>query len=185
MNLFYLSEDPEECARWHVDKHVVKMCTEYKQCLSTAHRVLDGVMEYGRTKTGRRVKRWIHPNPILDSKLFLASHVNHPTNVWLRECQENYSIMYKLYVCLLKEYTYRYGKIHGAQQDFELLMNPPVNCVSLGHSTSVPQAMFDECKVPNNPIEAYRNFYNTAKSKFASWKNRQVPYWFGVKYANV
>ena len=42
MNIFYLNENPELCAQEHNDKHVVKMCIEYAQLLSTAHRVLDG-----------------------------------------------------------------------------------------------------------------------------------------------
>ena len=39
MNIFYLSDDPQICAEQHCDKHVVKMCIEYAQLLSTAHRV--------------------------------------------------------------------------------------------------------------------------------------------------
>ena len=42
MNIFYLHEDPIQNIKWHVDKHVVKMATEYAQLLSTAHRFLDG-----------------------------------------------------------------------------------------------------------------------------------------------
>lgn len=187
MNFFYLSEDPEECAKFHCDKHVIKMVTEYKQCLSTAHRVLDGTMSYELTANNRKIKRWKHPNQTLDQKLFLASHVNHPTNIWLRECQENYDLMYKVYVACLKEYTYRYGKVHGSQRDFELIMNPPKNCPSFGHTTPIPQAMkqFPECMVPNNSLQAYRNFYNVAKKRFATWKNRPTPTWFGVKNANI
>ena len=58
MNIFYLHEDPIQNAKWHVDKHVVKMVTEYAQLLSTAHRVLDGEMYYGKTINGRNIKRW-------------------------------------------------------------------------------------------------------------------------------
>jgi hypothetical protein len=43
MNIFYLSHDQEQCARQHLDKHVVKMIVEYGQLLSTAHRMNDGV----------------------------------------------------------------------------------------------------------------------------------------------
>ena len=42
MNIFYLDEDVQKCAEYHVDRHVVKMILEYAQLLSTAHRVLDG-----------------------------------------------------------------------------------------------------------------------------------------------
>ena len=57
MNIFYLSDDPQLCAEQHCDKHVVKMCIEYAQLLSTAHRILDG-KEYTVIQNGRRIKRW-------------------------------------------------------------------------------------------------------------------------------
>ena len=58
MNVFYLHSSPIEAARMHCDKHCCKMIIEYGQLLSTAHRVLDGTMEWGQTKTGRKAKRW-------------------------------------------------------------------------------------------------------------------------------
>lgn len=42
MNIFLLSNDPRIAAKYHCDKHVVKMLVEYAQLLSTAHRQLDG-----------------------------------------------------------------------------------------------------------------------------------------------
>ena len=57
MNIFYLHEDPEQCAKEHNDKHCVKMDIEYPQMLSTAHRVLDGDEWYDKTANGRRIKR--------------------------------------------------------------------------------------------------------------------------------
>ena len=59
MNIFYLHKDPKTCAEMHIDKHCVKMIIEYAQLMSTAHRMLDGLEYEGRTKTGRRVKRWL------------------------------------------------------------------------------------------------------------------------------
>ena len=53
MNIFYLHEDPIQNIKWHVDKHVVKMATEYAQLLSTAHRYLDGDMYIDKTANGR------------------------------------------------------------------------------------------------------------------------------------
>ena len=58
MNIFYLHEDPKTCAEQHLDKHVVKMLIEYAQLMSTAHRMLDGVMYQGKTKAGRNIKRY-------------------------------------------------------------------------------------------------------------------------------
>ena len=101
MNIFYLDDDPIQCAKWHVDKHIVKMITEYCQLLSTAHRILDGQMYHGKTKNGRNIKRWMLPD-YRENVLFKASHVNHPSNVWARESLSNYMMLFKLYIaCLL------------------------------------------------------------------------------------
>ena len=37
MNIFVLDNDPIECAKLHVDKHVVKMILEHAQLMCTAH----------------------------------------------------------------------------------------------------------------------------------------------------
>ena len=58
MNIFFLDRNPEICAQMHCNKHVVKMIIEYAQLMSTAHRVLDGIEYYGRTKNNRKIKRW-------------------------------------------------------------------------------------------------------------------------------
>ena len=62
MNVFYLHKDPKVAAEMSCDKHVVKMILESAQLLSTAHRVLDGSEYYDKTKYGRKIKRWNHPN---------------------------------------------------------------------------------------------------------------------------
>ena len=89
MNVFYLNKSPEITAQEHCDKHAVKMCVEYAQLLSTAHRVLDGTEYIGKTKTGRKAKRWKHPNSEMDKNLMLASHVKHPSGIGGRETKGN------------------------------------------------------------------------------------------------
>ena len=83
MNIFYLDEKPQSCAELHCDKHVVKMIIEYAQLLSTCHRVLDGKEYYDKTANGRRIKRWKMDDPRMESSLYKASHVNHPSNIYL------------------------------------------------------------------------------------------------------
>ena len=131
MNIFYLHEDPIQNAKWHVDKHVVKMVTEYAQLLSTAHRILDGTEYEGRTANNRRIRRWRLPDKREDI-LFKASHVNHPCNVWVRESKSNYRLMYKIYMACLSEYTFRYGKIHGSARPSLCLLKVPNNIKELG-----------------------------------------------------
>ena len=32
--------------------------------------------------------------------------------------------------------------------------------------------------VKDDSVQAYRNFYNVAKKRFATWKERERPYWY-------
>ena len=82
MNIFYLDSSASQSAKLHCDKHVVKMIVEYAQLLSTAHRVLDGEM-YIDNSSGRKIKRWKHPDADFDSNLYKACFVNHPSAVWV------------------------------------------------------------------------------------------------------
>ena len=43
------------------------------------------------------------------------------------------------------------------------------------------QAMPDYCKINNDPISAYRNYYIKEKKNFATWKNRPVPEWYPLE----
>ena len=43
---------------------------------------------------------------------------------------------------------------------------------------------FPECIVENDPVQSYRNFYQTKQHRFKMvWTKRDKPEWF--KYANV
>ncbi len=176
MNIFYLHENPIENAKSHIDKHIVKMPVEYAQLLSTAHRLLDGEMYLGKTANGRNIKRWRLDDEREDF-LYKASHINHPSAIWVRESIENYYQMYKLYMATLAEFTNRYDKIHGASKPSIYLMRPPLNipCVK---GTEIPQCMPDYCKVEGDSISAYRNYYINEKKQFATWKNKEIPTWF-------
>ena len=181
MNIFYLHENPIQNAKWHIDKHIVKMPIEYAQLLSTAHRLLDGEMYLGKTANGRNIKRWRLDDEREDI-LYKASHINHPSAIWVRESIENYYQMFKLYMATLAEFTNRYCKIHGASKPSVFLMRPPLNipCVK---RTEIPQCMPDYCKVKGNPIKAYRNYYINEKESFATWKNKEIPQWFKMTSA--
>jgi hypothetical protein len=177
MNIFYLDDDTQRCAEYHVDKHVVKMILEYCQLLSTAHRITDGLEEPGFSKTGRSVKRWKLPGDI-DNRVYQATHVNHPSAVWARSSKQNYIWLADLLNKLTKEYTRRYGKIHKCESDglVELLQQPPVG-ISDGIFTQPTPAMPDEY-ITKNSIMSYRTYYVKDKYRMASWKTRGIPEWF-------
>lgn len=181
MNIFYLHPEPKICAEMHCDKHVVKMIIEYAQLMSTAHRVLDGEEYYGLTKNGRKIKRWKLNNPAFEEGLMKASHVNHPSNIWVRSSNNNYTWLYSMWKELLKEYTHRYGKHHACEKYDEYIKYPPLN-IPVGYKTQPTQAMPDDVKVKGDSLTAYRDYYIKYKVDFAKWTNRQMPEWW-VNYA--
>jgi hypothetical protein len=175
MNIFYLDRDVKTCATYHNDKHVVKMILEYAQLLSTAHRMLDG-KEYIDASSGRRIKRWRLGDENMENILYKASHINHPSAIWVRQSNNNYNWLMCLLQDLLQEYTYRYGKIHATDRLVYWLRKPPAN-IPVGYFTQPTPAMPDEYKVPDS-VQSYRNYYVGAKKTMAKWKKRPIPEWW-------
>ena len=155
MNIFFLDEDPTMSAQYHVDKHVVKMILETAQLLCGVHHAT------------------APDNTYVPYKL---SHKNHPCSIWARTSLSNYLYLCELGLELCKEYTYRYGKRHKSQDVIEwcLINKPNVPDIEF---TEPAKAMPDEYKV-GDVVQSYRNYYMGAKSGFATWKNRQKPFWF-------
>ena len=162
MNIFFLDKNVSKCAKYHNDKHVVKMILETAQLLCGVHWFTGGNAPY---------------------KL---SHKNHPCAIWARESLTNYLYLCELGLELSREYTYRYGKKHKSQEIIEWCIDNKPNIVDKGF-TEPAKAMPDEYKV-KSVVESYRNYYLGAKSGFASWKNRETPEWYNNKnnyeYAN-
>lgn len=175
MNIFYLDKDPSTCAQMHVDKHCVKMILEYAQLLSTAHRVLDGICSTRLSKSGRKQQYYVL-NDQRDQFLYSATHVNHPSAIWVRQSKENYKWLFTLFIELMREYNYRYGKIHACMRLASSLQNPPTN-IKDGEFTEPTPAMPDDYKVAGNSVQSYHNYYNGDKQRMFSWKNRQTPSW--------
>lgn len=177
MNIFYLDEDAIKAAQYHMDKHVRKMIIEYAQLLSTAHRVLDGEMYCGKTSNGRKIRRWLLSDDREDV-LYKATHINHPSAIWARQCLENYNWLYELFFWTSYEFEYRWGKKHATYEKLaEMLGVPPNNIPSIGYMVPVPQAMDEKYKL-NNSLDAYRNYYIYGKSHLTQWTRRGVPDWY-------
>lgn len=177
MNIFYLSHNTANCAKYHVDKHCVKMILETAQLLSTAHRILDGTETPGLSASGRKKKVW-KLSDSRDTNLYSATHINHPSAVWARKNNANYNWLWSLMDSLCKEYTYRYGKVHKCEQTGLLLelSSSPKN-IPIGTFTEPTPAMPDQYKVPGNSILSYHNYYNGEKQRMFSWKKRETPDW--------
>tara|TARA_R110000764_G_scaffold46791_6_gene104882 strand:- start:501 stop:989 length:489 start_codon:yes stop_codon:yes gene_type:complete len=159
MNIFYLG-NAKLSAKELCDKHIVKMVLESAQMLCTTHwcfaNTLEKVQELSKIA------------------LYKPAHVNHPSTIWTRRSNEQYMWHYDLYCEMSKEYTRRYGKIHGASRFIGVLDKPPKD---LGTGfTEPPQCMPDKYK-NDCTVTAYRNYYIAEKKHFAKYKKGGRPEW--------
>jgi hypothetical protein len=182
MNIFYLSYDPRTCAAEHCDKHCVKMIVEYAQLLSTAHRVLDGIPYMDKTANNRNIKRFKLDEP-RESNLYKASHINHPSNIWVRQSRNHYKWLFELYQQCCYQYTDRYKKFHASEYLVGYLTQAPFN-IQDNKWSDPPPAMPDKYKVPD-AIQSYRNYYIGDKAAFATWKSPSTPPLWFTEHANV
>jgi len=164
MNIFYLDTSAEIAARMQHNRHVVKMIVETAQLLCTAHRVIDGELKTV-TVNGKEKSKWIHPDLEYHNALYRATHINHPSAIWARQSSANYNWLYRHFLALMTEYTYRYGKNHKCEYLIPYLANHPED-ISLNIFTVPPQCMPDDVKDEHDTVKAYRNYYNKYK-KFA------------------
>lgn len=155
MNIFYLSQDPEQCARYHCDAHVVKMILESAQMLCTVLAHYDIKAPYKPT------------------------HQHHPCTRWVAESLDNWLWLCELGNALDDEYRYRYNKTtsHRSYTVIESLPVPPLPDIG---PTPVAQAM-PEMYQQRDPVRAYRDFYAATKADFACWTKRPVPRWFSYR----
>ena len=160
MNIFFLHINPEECAKMHINKHVVKMILESIQLLCSAHHLYP---------SGKEIK------------IMKLTHKNHPSAIWTGESLSNYNWLLDLTKELCKEYTYRYGKHHKCEEEYLQTLSdvkPDIPDIGL---TPPRQAMPEIYKINSesidDAIEAYRNYYFFEKNHMFVWKDRDVPEW--------
>jgi len=187
MNIFILSLDPVEAARLQCNKHAVKMPLESAQMLSTAHRMLDGNIAEGLSKSGKRtVKKYIHPDSSLESLLYKAVHFSHPCTKWTMYTSSNYTWHYRHWIALCEEYEYRYGKKHLSFEKLKHVLKKMPENIKEGPLTQFPLAMQSnpECMFKDDPVKSYRAFYKTKQKRFKmEWKFREIPEWFETENA--
>lgn len=152
MNIFYLDTDIELCARFHCDKHVVKMILESAQILCTV--------------------LWL--NQI--EAPYKPAHAKHPCVLWANESLSNWIWLKDLAKALNDEYRYRFNHRYN-HKSFDIITSletPPIPDIGL---TKRPQTMPDAFK-QEDPVKAYQAYYRLHKKNIARWTKRQVPPWF-------
>jgi len=148
VNVFYLDTCPASSAAALHDKHVVKMVLESAQILCSV-----------RHRAG-----WVAP--------YKPTHLNHPSVKWAGASVRHYQWVLEHFTGLLREYTYRFGKVHACAELLPTLEHlPPL--VDAGFAPP-PQCMPDEFKGPC-PVTAYRAYYLGRKVQQSRWTRRPAP----------
>jgi len=156
VQIFVLDLDQKKCAMYHNDKNLIKACLETAQILSGAIWRNGGE---GPLKSG-----WL----------------NHPTVIWAAQSRANYLWLVKLLKCLLVEFEIRYKHSHKYAEDADFVPNLEKLLwkMPIEKATNFPLVMPEYCKVGEDAVLSYRNYYLTDKLHLASWKNREIPQWF-------
>lgn len=192
MNLFLLDYDPKKAAQYHADKHVVKMLLEACQLLYTAHwsfaypTLLEckAPIHLSKAQKALPVPESLSSAPVSLTRPnepgFRPCHIHHPCAKWVRESIENYDFTARLAIELAKEFRFRYPKkgSHECEQHAHWLhWNPPMG-ISLEPQTPFVLAMDDQYK-REDPVDAYRNYYLTAKQEkgLLQYKFCPAPWW--------
>lgn len=158
MNVFILDYDLEWNVSYYVDKHVVKMILETTQILSTVNR-LKGLEEG-----------------------YKPTHIHHPCVKWACESSMNYLYLKQLVYHIINEWRYRFNHSKYESHKCEyVLMTLSMPEFDSDYMTEPPQCMPSYCKVPNNVVAGYRNYYINEKQKIAKWTGREVPSWYVMK----
>lgn len=178
MNIFYLSHDTRESARFQVDSHAVKMILETAQILSTTHRYLDGTKESIKVN-GRSKTVYTHPDKVFNDNLYSCTHINHPSTMWARQSGSNYLWLYHYFLAMLEEYTHRYGKNHKCEFLIPFFSCTPKN-IPVGIFTEPTPAMPTKYIVSNDSIASYRSYYMGEKRHLFKWTKRQPPSWLNL-----
>ena len=117
MNFFFLHLDPRKCARYHGDKHINKMQTEYAQILSTVWYKLvfdrdgddgnsgdDGNGGNDRNGGDRGDRDYTIGQQLqfeaLKKGMYKKTHVNHPVVLWAAKSLAHYNAILDLGVAL-------------------------------------------------------------------------------------
>lgn len=173
MNIFFLSRKTRRCARWHCDKHVVKMILESTQMLYTANHENGGkeAVESGApmcASTGRRGYK---------------SHAkNHPCTKWVRESLAHYNWLLSLAFDLVREHMFRFSpkSIHACNAHLLWLKaNPPPGLKERKWLRDPPTAMPEQFRLGDS-IRSYIAYYNGAKRErgLLVYTKRHVPHVF-------
>jgi hypothetical protein len=173
MNIFYLDQRPDICARYHNDKHVIKMALESTQLLFLAYHDLASK----QAAAGEQVTAY-EGLP----KVYKPAHANHPCGLWARDNGNNWWWLWSLAMCLCVEYTYRFKKVHACHEILNAMqLKPPLQSETNPEVITERPRCFgpfqEELAHIEDTLEAYREYYRRAKGHLNTYTRREPPKW--------
>ena len=180
MNIFVLDLDPQKCAEYHCNKHLVKMITEHNQILGSIAYTARGInrkKEIIPDFISKHFKDFPRKHADGSSSPYGIGYANHPCTKWAAASEANYDWLCRLNIYMCKEYTLRYGRVHVGEGITNWYMkNQPTSLPNIG-MTKFAQAMPEDCKNADT-VKAYREYYIKHKAQFAKWPADRVPNWW-------
>jgi hypothetical protein len=170
VNFFYLDKDPEKCAEYYCDKHIVKIPIEIAQILSKIHHELKTGIDYNKIyKNSIVVKNTIGPY------------------IWASESYENYIWTTKLGLALINQYKLRYNKKeHKTEKILQLLYENVPSLPKIGITKFKGTNKFDMFQyISDDPIICARYNYTEMKCKNDKWTKNERPSWFDKIEKNI
>jgi hypothetical protein len=176
MNIFVLAKNINTSAKYHPDKHIVKMPLETAQLLCTAYIELSKEINLLPTTINfyNKRKRKIVVN------LYRSTHKNHPCTLWVKHSLGNFKWTIEHGLALCAEYKFRYNKTHKCETVIKAfksnLENNPKFCALFNNynKTKNVQCMPDQYK-NTDTVKAYQDYFISEKSHLFNWKNRNTP----------
>jgi hypothetical protein len=165
MNIFALHSNPRKAARWHADKHVVKMLLESVQMLYTAHwtTAFPFLLQFRAPIQLSKVQKRLPLPPSIsygkaphqlknpETRGYRPVHIHHPCTTWVRSSRENYLWLCRLAVALAEEHHHRWPASlpHSCEAHALWLLAHPPSLPTTPHPSSVERGLDGEVK--NSP----------------------------------
>lgn len=185
MNIFILSDNRfpathyAENARYHIDKHVVKMILESTQMLCTAL----SYAPYANLMSSNLCAS-------APCKPLAPGMRKHPCTMWTMFSPTYFNYLTRLAIALCNEHQYRYPlSAEHEYTDWLNYLGQDLDELGLTIATPLPEMFATAVKDPalrsaarpwREAVNIYRNYYYQDKLSFATWKDRPIPYWFGA-----
>jgi hypothetical protein len=163
MNIFVLDENPIIAAKYHCDKHIVKMAVESNQMLATSYHLLS---------TDNNWKYFPSDNP------YRITHINHPCSKWVRESEGNFRWLLDLALAIGEEHHKRYGK-YTKSYHVSLWFQKNIHMMRFPNKKMTNFVIcMDDIYKKNSVVDSYRHLYTTGKRHICTWNHTETPKWF-------